>query len=143
MEADQSATKVGLSDLDRELLVLNAIVGIDRVSAYPKHRFDSSNLNNNGVKCRIVIDDAKPTVNVHCGADYPDKLAAAKELINRLKNRLGDQAVVAAERIVEDRLAAADSAGGSSSASCASAGMSVFEFQMERQKLCRRDAPPR
>jgi hypothetical protein len=44
---------------------------------------------------------------------------------------LGAQAVESAEKVVEERLTAADGAG-SSSASKASTGMSVFDFQTER-----------
>ena len=49
----------GEGELDRELLVLKATDGVDRVYQIPKAGFDASKLNKNAVECRVALPDGQ------------------------------------------------------------------------------------
>ena len=102
-----------MSELDRELEVLKAIEGVDRVYESPKGRFDATKLNNNGVECRVALPDGESyqTVRKKCGGDCPDKVAAARNVKAQVKRLLGDAAVEAAEQRVQQVPPTKDPAG--------------------------------
>lgn len=118
-------------ELNHVLAVLRAVEGVFAVGAYPKDKFDSNKLNNNGVKCRVFdaageeLTSADPKTNVHCGAQFSDKLAAAVELKRRVTVHLGTAALEAAEQRVKE----------CSGSSSSSAALPVFEYQTERSRL--------
>lgn len=126
-----------MSELDRALLVLKAIDGVDRVYESPKLRFDALNLNNNLVKCRVALPDGTyKTVQQKCSGDCPDKLAAARVVKEGVAALLGKPAVEAAELHVQQQLRVAEpSAAGAAAASSAPSGLPAFEFQRERTRL--------
>ena len=80
-----------MSELDRQLLVLKAVAGIDRVYDGPNGRFDALKLNNNYVQCRVKRPDGQgfKTAMKKCGADRPDKLIAARMVKAQVSALLG------------------------------------------------------
>ena len=102
-------------ELKHELSVLRAIVGVDKVGAYPAGRWDASKLNNNKVICRVKKDgvDDFIKIQVHCSAELPNKVLAAQEAKRQVTELVGLTAVQAAEEQVQRELSGSAAAAAS------------------------------
>ena len=91
------------------------VEGVDQVYESPKGRFDANKLNNNLVKCRVALQDGEFKIEqTKCSSKFATKLAAANDVVAKVKKILGAAAIEAAELRMEQSSVAGAAGAGSS-----------------------------
>jgi flagellar biosynthesis GTPase FlhF len=91
-------------ELERERSLLKAIAGVTSVNFYDYNKAGAQDQNKIGVKCKAPesaeAGAAKNWINVHCSAEFSEQLNCAREVRRRVRDILGEAAILAAEEIV-------------------------------------------